>query len=66
MAANAKGDQCSMEQHSDVCGSQLSQQRPDACLSYTLKVVRSTLLGLLDKYLGTPDAKWGICSEAYL
>ena len=30
-----------------VCGAQLSQQWSGACLIYTLKVVSSTLLGLL-------------------
>ena len=49
-----------------VCGAQLSQQWSGACLSYTLRVVYSTLLGLLDKCLGTPDTNWGICPGAYL
>ena len=48
-----------------VCGAQLSQQWYGACLIYTLKVVYSTLLGLLIS-LGTPDGKWGICSGAYV
>ena len=30
-----------------VCGAQLPQQWPEACLSYTFRVVYSTLLGLL-------------------
>ena len=30
-----------------VCGAQLSQQQSGTCLSHTLKVVYSTLLGLL-------------------
>ena len=34
-------------------------------LIYTLEVVHSTLLGLSDKCLGTPDAKWGIFQGAH-
>ena len=49
-----------------VCGARLSQQWSGACLSYTSKVVYSTLLGLFDKCPGTPDAKWGICPGAYV
>ena len=30
-----------------VCGARLSQQWPEACLSYTLRVVDSTLVGVL-------------------
>ena len=44
---DAKGDQHGVGQHLDVCVAQLSQQWSGACLSYTLKVVHSTLLGLL-------------------
>ena len=36
------------------CGARLSQLWSRACLSYTWRVVDSTLLGLLDKCLGTP------------
>ena len=49
-----------------VCGARLSQQWSGACLSYTLKVVCSTLLGLSDKCLDTPDARCGISPGAYL
>ena len=49
-----------------VCGAQQSQKWSRNCFSYTLKVGYSTILGLFDKYLGTPDAKWGISPEAYL
>ena len=48
-----------------VCGAQLSQQWSGTCLSCTLKVVSSTLLGLFDKCLGTPDAKWEIFPGTY-
>ena len=48
-----------------VCGAWLSQQWSGACLSYILKVVYSTLLGLFDKCLGIPDANWGICPGTY-
>ena len=48
-----------------LCGAQLSQQCSGTCLCYTLKMVYSTLLGLFSKCIGTPDAKWGICSGAY-
>ena len=48
-----------------VCGARLCQQWSGACLSYTLKVVDSTLLlGLFDKCLGTTDAKCGSCPGA--
>ena len=43
----------------------LSSGLAGSCLSYTLKVVSSTLLGLFNKCLGTPDAKWGICPGTY-
>ena len=46
MAADAKGDQCGVEQHSGVWSS-ASQLWSGAFLSCTLKVVHSTLLGLL-------------------
>ena len=49
-----------------VCGARLSQQWSGACLSYTLKVLYSTLLGLFGKCLGILDAKWGISPGAYL
>ena len=49
-----------------VHGAQQSQQWSGACLSYTLRVVCSTLLGLFDKCLGTPDTKWGLCPGVYL
>ena len=48
-----------------ACGARLSQQWSGTCLSHTLKVVHSTLLGLSDKCLGTPDAKWGIFQGAH-
>ena len=38
----------------------LYQQWSATCFSYRLKVEYSTLLGLFDKCLGTPDAKWGM------
>ena len=44
--ADAKRDQCGVEQHSGVWSS-ASQQWSGDCLSYTLRVVGSTLLGLL-------------------
>ena len=44
--ADAKADQRGVEPYSGA-GAQLSQQWSGACLSYTLKVVDSTLLGLL-------------------
>ncbi|KAF6125194.1 hypothetical protein HJG60_009719 [Phyllostomus discolor] len=40
-----------------VCGARLSQQGSGTGLSYTLKLVHSTPLGLFNKCLGTPDAK---------
>ena len=44
-----------------VCGARLCQQWSGACLSYTLKVVDSTLLlGLFDKCLDTPAGNCGI------
>ena len=43
-----------------LCGARLTQQWPGTCLSYNLKVVSSTLLGLSENCLGTPDAKCGI------
>ena len=46
-----------------VCGARLSQQWAGPCLSYTSEVIYSTLLGLFDKCLGTPDAKWGVAQE---
>ena len=49
-----------------VYGAQLFQQWSGACLSYTLKVLYSTLLGLFGKCLGTPEAKWGIFPGACL
>ena len=49
-----------------VCGARLSQQWSGARLSYALKVVYSTLLGLSDKCLDTPDARCGISPGAYL
>ena len=49
-----------------VYGAQLFQQWSGACLSYTLKVLYSTLLGLFGKCLGILDAKWGISPGAYL
>lgn len=49
-----------------VCEAWLSQQWSGNCLSYTLKTVYSTLLGLFDKCLGTPDSKCGISPGAYL
>ena len=47
-----QGDSRKMSAHkvwrrSLLCGARLSQQWPGICLSYTLKVVHSTLLGLL-------------------
>ena len=48
------------------CGTQLSQQWYGTCLSYTLTVVDSSLLGLFDKCFGSRDAKQGICPGAYL
>ena len=48
-----------------VCGARLSQQWSGTCLSCTLKVGYYTLLGLSDKCLVTPGAKWGIFSRAY-
>ena len=63
LAADAKGDQHGAA--TLVCGTQLSQQWSGACLSSAFKMVCSTLLGLFDKCLGTPDAKCGICSEAH-
>ena len=47
------------------CGARLSQQWSGACLSYTWKVVHSPHLGLFNKCLGTPDARYGICPGAY-
>ena len=47
------------------CAARLSQQWSGNCLSYILRVVYSTLLGLSDKCLGTPDAKWRICPGAH-
>ena len=44
-SCRCQGDQCGVEQHC-VCGTQLCQQWSGACLSYTLKVVYSTLLSL--------------------
>ena len=49
-----------------VCGAQLSQQWSGACLSYTLKVAYSSLLGLFDKCLGTPAGECGISPGDYL
>ena len=49
-----------------VCGAWLSQQWSGACLSYTFRVVHSTLPGLLSKCLGILVAKCGIFPEAYL
>lgn len=49
-----------------VCEAQLCQQWSGNCLSYTLKMVYSTLLGLFDKCLGTPNGKCGISQGAYL
>ena len=48
-----------------VCGARPSRQWSGACLSYTLKVVYSTLLDLLNKCLGPPDAKCRIFPGAY-
>ena len=53
-----------MEQHSGV-EARLSLQWSGTGLSYTLKVVYSTLLGLFNKCLGTLDANWGIFPGAY-
>ena len=53
-AADAKGDQRGVGQHSGVwsstlvCGARLSQQWSGACLSYALEVVYATHLGLFD------------------
>ena len=47
-----------------VCGVRLTQQWSETCLSYALKVVFSTLLGLFGKCLGTPDARCGIYAGA--
>ena len=47
-----------------MCGAQLCQQQSEARLSYALKVVFSTLLGLFGKCLGTPDARCGIYAGA--
>ena len=46
LATDSKGDQCGLCT-TLVCGAWLSQQWSGACLSYTLKVVDSMLLGLL-------------------
>ena len=46
-----------------VCGAQLSQQWSGACLSYTLDSGVLHPSGSLDKYLGTPDGKWGFPQE---
>ena len=46
LATDAKGDQRGRSS-TVVCGAQLSQQWSGTCLSYTLKVVFSTLPGLL-------------------
>ena len=64
-AADVKGDQPGLEKHSGVCSSALSAV-VWPCLSCTLKVVDSTLLGPSDKCLGTLDGKWGIFPGAYL
>ena len=62
---DAKGEISMAWSSTLVCGAQLSQQWSGNCLSYTLKVVYSTLLGLFDKCLDTLNAKWGICPGAY-
>ena len=49
-----------------VCRAQLSQQWPGACLSYTLKVIYSTLLGLLISILAPMIASGDFSPGAYL
>ena len=64
LAADAKGDQHGVEHHSGVWSLAVPAVVWRACLSYTLKVLYSTLLGLFDKCLGTPEAKWGFSPGA--
>ena len=47
-----------------MCGARLSQQWSGPAPVIPLRVLYSTLLGLFDKCLGSPPAKWGICPGA--
>ena len=61
--ADAKGDQCGMEQLSGVwslAGSAVAWNLPQL---YLQSGMYSILLGLFDKYLGTPDASGKFSQE---
>ena len=62
---DAKGDQHGMEQHSDVGHSAVSTVVWSLPQLY-FESVFSTLLGVFDKCLGTPDGQCGISPGAYL
>ena len=63
--ADAKGDQRGMGQHSGVWSSAVSAVVWNLPQLYLENGVHPPLLGLFDKCLGTPDAKWGMYPGAY-
>ena len=64
-AADAKGDQCGMEQHSGVGSSAVSTVMWSLPQLYLESCILD-LSGSFDNCLGIPDGKWGISPGAYL
>ena len=65
LVADAKGDQCGMEQNHGVWSSAVWAMAWSLPQLY-LESSGLHLYGSLDKCLGTPDGKWGISPSIYL